>query len=65
MVELFQNIGAHKKKEITFWIKQAFAQESGKDGAQMLMNLRKELNDEEKEFMDFAYEVEKEIHNND
>lgn len=65
MVELFQNIGAYKKKEITFWIKQAFAQESGKDGAQMLINLRKELNDEEKEFMDFAYEVEKEIHNND
>ena len=41
MVELFQNIGAHKKKEITFWIKQAFAQESGKDGAQMLIDLRK------------------------
>lgn len=65
MVELFQNIGAQKKKEITFWVKYAFAQKSGKDGAEKLMEVRSTLNDEEKEFMDFVYEVEKELQNND
>ena len=60
MVELFQNIGVQRKKELAFWVSQAFAAPSGYEGAQMLIKLRSTATEEEKEFIDFAFEVEME-----
>lgn len=59
MVELFQNIGVQRKKELAFWVSQAFAAPSGYEGAQILIKLRSNAT-EEKEFIDFAFEVEME-----